>query len=41
MMNGYGNDSGWMNGGGYVFMGFFVLVAVGLVVWVVNRNKRQ
>lgn len=39
MMN--GNGSGWMNGGGFVFMGLFLLVLVGLGVWLVSRNKRQ
>lgn len=41
MMNGYGNGSGWMNGGGFVFMGLFLLVLGGLVVWLVSRNKRN
>ena len=40
-MNGYGNGSGWMNGGGFFFMGFSLLVLIGLVVWVVSRNKRK
>ena len=41
MMNGYGNGSGWMNGGGFVFMGLFLLVVVGLAVWLVSRNNRR
>ena len=41
MMNGSGNGSGWMNGGGFVVMGLFLLVLVGLVLWLVSRNKRH
>ena len=40
-MNGYGHGSGYMNGGGYVVMGIVVLVLVGLVVWLVSRNKSR
>ena len=40
-MNSYGHGYGWMNGGGFVFMGLFLLVIVGVVVWVMSRNKRR
>lgn len=40
-MNGYGHGYGGMNGGGFVIMGFVLLVLVGLGVWIVSRNKRR
>ncbi len=40
-MNGYGNGSGYMNGGGFFFMGIVLLVLVGLGVWLVSRNNRR
>ena len=40
-MNGYGNGSGYMNGGGFFFMGLILLVLVGLGFWLVSRNKRR
>ena len=39
MMDWYGDGSGWMNGGGFFFMAFFVISIVGLVAWIVTRNS--
>jgi cytochrome oxidase assembly protein ShyY1 len=41
MMNWNGNGSGWMNGGGFVFMSFIFILLVGLGVWLVMRNTRR
>ena len=40
MMNWYGDGSGWMNGGGFVWMIFFSIVVIGLGIWIAVRNTR-
>ena len=41
MMNWYGNGSGWMSGGGAVFMGLFWIFLIGLGVWLIVRATRR